>query len=132
MSYRAAIVGFIGAAIFFTYGLLNAKENEDTMKVLNMKSSIGEGANKQVDVLFDGPRRKIVQIILRKNGILASHKANEPITIQCISGKGKLFVGENRTMIELSASVLVTIEPNIIHEITSEPEVSILLSKFTE
>lgn len=109
-----------------------ATEKGEQMKILNMKTTIGEGLNKEVEVLFEGPRRKIVQITLRNNGILSSHKANEPITIQCITGKGKLNVGEDKKIVDLVAGVIVTIESNIMHEVISEPEISILLSKFAE
>ncbi|MDP1676829.1 MAG: hypothetical protein Q8L88_08150 [Bacteroidota bacterium] len=102
------------------------------MKILNLKTEIGEGNNKQIDLLFEGPRRKIVQITLRNNGVLESHKAVEPITIQCISGKGTLSVGNGKESLELISGVIVTIEPNTVHEIKSEPAVSVLLSKFTE
>ncbi len=109
-----------------------ATEKGEQMKILNMKTTIGEGSNREVEVLFEGPRRKIVQITLRNNGILSSHKATEPITIQCISGKGKLSVGDNKKIVDLVAGVIVTIESNILHEIISEPEISVLLSKFAE
>lgn len=109
-----------------------AEKAEDRMKAVSLKTEIAEGKDKQVDVLFEGPRRKIVQITLRHNAILDAHKAAEPITIQCIAGTGTLTVGEERKPLELVPGVLVTIEPDTIHEIRSQPSVSILLSKFAE
>ena len=109
-----------------------AGEKGVRMKTLDLKTEITEGKDKQVDVLFEGPRRKIVQITLRNNGVLESHKAAEPITIQCVAGKGTLTVGEEKKSLELVPGVLVTIEPNTVHEIHGQPAVSILLSKFAE
>jgi len=100
------------------------------MKTLDLKTEIGEGKDKQVEVLFEGPRRKIVQITLRNNGVLESHIAAEPITIQCIAGKGTVTAGTEKKSVELTPGVLLTIEPNTFHEIHGQPAVSILLSKF--
>lgn len=105
---------------------------EEEVTVLDMQKKIGEGKNRQVEVLFEGPRRKIVQITLRNHAILESHKVPEPITIQCIAGKGTMYVGEGRTSVELERGTLVTIEPDIVHEIQAQPAVSVLLSKFHE
>ena len=101
------------------------------MKILPLRVPLEEGKDKQVDLLFDGPRRKLVQITLRNGAILNRHSAAVPITIQCVSGTGTLAVGETGETVQLSAGVLVTIEPNIVHEIKSSPAVSILLTQFT-
>ena len=119
-------------AAFTIHGSIIPGEKGNRMKTLNLKTEIGEGSNKQVEVLFEGPRRKIVQITLRNNDVLESHKAAEPITIQCVAGKGTLTVGNENTSIELAPGVLLTIEPNTVHEIHGQPAVSILLSKFAE
>ena len=123
--------GILLTALIIYAGAI-AGEKGVRMKTLDLKTEITEGKDKQVDVLFEGPRRKIVQITLRNNGVLESHKAAEPITIQCVAGKGTLTVGEEKKSLELVPGVLVTIEPNTIHEIHGQPAVSILLSKFAE
>ncbi len=115
-----------------TYTAAAEEKGEDRVKTLNLRTEIGEGADKQVEILFEGPRRKIVQITLRHDAILDAHKAGEPITIHCIAGTGTLIVGEERRSLELVPGALVTIEPNTIHEIRSRPSVSVLLSKFAE
>ena len=117
---------------FIIHSSIIAGDKGDHMKTLNLKTEIGPGKDHQVDVLFEGPRRKIVQITLRNNAILESHKAIEPITIQCVAGKGTLTVGDEKRPLELVPGVLVTIEPKTVHEIHSHPAVSILLSKFGE
>ncbi len=132
MSQRLSTAGIVLLMAFVIYAGVIAGEKGAHMKTLNLKTEIGEGKDKQVDVLFEGPRRKIVQITLRNNGVLESHQAVEPITIQCVAGKGTLTVGEEKKSLALVPGVLVTIEPNTVHEIKSQPAVSILLTKFSE
>ena len=101
------------------------------MQILPLQTTIGTGKDKQIEVLFSGPQRKLVQITLRENAVLAAHKAAVPITIQCIAGSGTLTVG-TADKVMLQPGVLVTIEPNMIHEITAQPAVSILLTQFID
>ena len=101
------------------------------MQILPLQTTIGTGKDKQIEVLFSGPQRKLVQITLRENAVLAAHKAAVPITIQCIAGSGTLTV-ETADKVMLQSGVLVTIEPNVIHEITAQPAVSILLTQFID
>ena len=102
------------------------------MQKLNLQTKIGDGKDKEVTPLFDGERRKIVQITLRNKAVLDAHKAAEPITIHCVAGKGLLIVGEEKEEVELKEGVLVTIEPNVVHEIRATSKVSILLTKFKD
>lgn len=100
------------------------------MEKLNLQIEIGEGKDIESRLLFDGARRKIMQITLRRSAILKAHKAAEPITIQCVAGAGDfLDVGKNETY-KLSPGALITVEPEVVHEVRALPEVSILLSKF--
>ncbi len=102
------------------------------MKQLKLKTQIQDGKNIEVEALFDGARRKIVQITLRQSAILKAHKAAEPITIQCVVGEGILLDVEKEVEFDLEPGVLVTVEPNVVHEIRAKPKVSILLSRFKE
>lgn len=102
------------------------------MQNLNLQITIGDGKNTEVTPLFDGERRKIIQITLRNEAILNAHKAAEPITIQCVAGNGLLIVGEEKGEVKLKEGVLVTIESNIVHEIRALSAVSVLLTKFKE
>ncbi len=101
------------------------------MKVLPLRTSVGAGKDKEVELLYEGPGRKLVQITLRNGGILETHKAAVPITIHCVAGSGILKVGDAPEPIELKAGVLVTIEATVLHEIKANPNVSILLTQFT-
>jgi quercetin dioxygenase-like cupin family protein len=102
------------------------------MEILNLQTEIGEGKDTEVNLLFDGARRKIMQITLRQNAVLKAHQAAEPITIQCVAGTGDLINVTQKETCKLSPGVLVTMEPKVIHEIKALPEVSILLTKFKE
>ena len=103
-----------------------------TMQILPLQTTIGMGKDKQVEQLFLGPFRKLVQITLRNGAVLDAHKAAVPITIQCVAGSGTLSVGDAAKVVELTPGVLVTIEPNVIHEIKAHPAVSILLTQFVD
>ena len=100
------------------------------MEKLNLQTEIGEGKDIESHLLFDGKRRKIMQITLRRNAILKAHKAADPITIQCVSGTGNLINTVKNEIYKLSPGVLITIESEVIHEVGALPEVSILLTKF--
>lgn len=100
------------------------------MEKLNLQTEIEAGKDIESRVLFDGAQRKIMQITLRQNATMKAHKAAEPITIQCVAGTGELLdVSSNETH-ELSPGVLITVEPEVVHEVRALPELSILLSKF--
>ena len=122
----------LGVALMITFIGFNVNSQERNMQKLNLQTKIGDGKDKEVTPLFDGDRRKIVQITLRNKAILDAHKAAEPITIQCVAGKGLLIVGEEKEEVELQEGVLVTIEPNVVHEIRALSKVSVLLTKFKE
>lgn len=100
------------------------------MEKLNLQTAIGEGKDIESSLLFDDARRKILQITLRRNAVLKAHKAAEPITIQCVSGTGELISIIKKEIYELSIGVLITVEPEVVHEVRALPEVSILLTKF--
>ncbi len=122
----------LGVALMITFIGFNVNSQERNMQKLNLQTKVGDGKDKEVTPLFDGDRRKIVQITLRNKAILDAHKAAEPITIQCVAGKGLLIVGEEKEEVELKEGVLVTIEPNVVHEIRALSKVSVLLTKFKE
>ena len=122
----------LGVALMITVIGFNVNSQERNMQKLNLQTKIGDGKDKEVTPLFDGERRKIVQITLRNKAVLDAHKAAEPITIQCVAGKGLLIVGEEKEEVELKEGVLVTIEPNVVHEIRALSKVSVLLTKFKE
>jgi quercetin dioxygenase-like cupin family protein len=105
--------GFFGRTIYFCCAncrdtvvknpelFLKPTSAEGTMNVLKLQTEIGEGKDKQVDTLFEGAKRKVVQITLRNRAVLSAHKAPEPITIQCVAGQGVIRVGEKGESVDL-------------------------------
>jgi len=101
----------------------------DNYTILNFENEIGEGKDKEVKMLFKGERRKIAQLTLRNETRLESHSVEEPFILQCIAGKGELIIGEGGTAesIELLPGTYITVEANVIHDVVSQPAISILL-----
>jgi quercetin dioxygenase-like cupin family protein len=110
----------------------DAAARRNPMTVLALQSVLGPGADKEVVSLFTGPRRTLVQITLRNGATLAAHKAAVPITIHCVAGSGTLTVSDPRAAVPLKPGVLVTLEPDVAHEIVAAPSVSVLLTQFTD
>ena len=90
-------------------------------------------AEKDIEVreLFNGLRRKLVEVKLKENGILKKHKAAEPITVFCVSGNGIFLAGKDLEEKQiLRSGTLITLEPEIEHEVIAEPEIHLLVTKF--
>lgn len=83
--------------------------------------------------LYKGERRQIMEIKLRNNAVLSKHKASEPITVLCLSGKGKFRAGiDLNEEIEIEAGTLLTLEAEVLHEAFAEPELLLLVTKFKQ
>ncbi len=101
--------------------------------VLRLDPSIAEGKDKDASVIFNGPRRQLLEIKLQNGAILTKHRAAEPITVLCISGSGRFFAGEDLDeSVEMSPGTLVTLEPNVQHEVVADPSIHFLVTKFKE
>ena len=101
---------------------------EEPVQRITMTTTIAEGANQSVEKLHENEWTKLVQITIRNGATLAKHAAKEPVTIQCVSGKGTLVIGEAR--IDLVPGVIVPLEPNVEHAVESRPAVSVLVTRF--
>jgi quercetin dioxygenase-like cupin family protein len=89
--------------------------------------------NKEIREIYNGARRRMVEVKLRENAVLTKHKTPEPITVLCLSGKGIFTAGANlEDKLDLSAGVLLTLEGGIAHEVTAAPEIHILVTKFKD
>lgn len=88
---------------------------------------------KDVKKIFDGTRRQIISVVLRGGEMLSKHKANEPITVFCLAGRGTFRAGKDlEEEQKLVAGTLLTLEGGIEHEVVAEPEIHILVTKFKE
>jgi len=103
-------------------------------KVIEVTNEIADGKEKEVNLLFEGERRKIVQLTLRNGKNLEGHSAKEPIVIQCVAGEGELIINnaEDSNTIKLLPGTFVTVESNVIHDVIGKPSVSIVLIRFLE
>lgn len=130
--FLIALIGFTSSIIIATN-----KGNAQTMesyKVIDVTSEIADGKEKEVNLLFEGERRKIVQLTLRNGKNLEEHSAKEPIVIQCVAGEGELIIkyAEESNTIKLLPGTFVTVEGNVMHDVTGKPSVSIVLIRFLE
>ena len=88
---------------------------------------------KEAREIFRGARRRLLEIKLGKGAVLSKHRAAEPITVLCLSGKGVFRAGENLEEEQaLQAGTLITLESNIEHEVVAQPEIHILVTRFLE
>lgn len=87
--------------------------------------------SKEVKEIYNGARRRMMQVNLHNGEILAKHRANEPITVFCLAGAGTLRAGiDLEDEKKLVAGTLITLEGGIEHEVVAEPEISLFVTKF--
>ena len=65
----------------------------ESIKNLELGEISPSEKSKEVKEIFKGTRRHIIEVTLRNNGILAKHKAAEPITVLCLAGSGTFRAG---------------------------------------
>ncbi len=91
----------------------------------------GSAEPKKMNQLFNGSMRRIVEVKLFNNDVLSKHKANEPITVFCLSGKGIFRAGKDlEDEQNLQAGTLITLEAEVEHEVIAAPELHLLVTKF--
>lgn len=89
--------------------------------------------DKEVNQLFDGAFRKLVEVRLQNGAVLSRHKANEPITVFCLSGAGVFRAGKDLEDSQiLRAGTLITLEAGVEHEVVADPTLHILVTKFKD
>ena len=89
--------------------------------------------NKQVKELFNGTRRRLVEVKLRNNETLSKHKAVEPITVLCLAGTGVFRAGADLSDEQkLVAGTLITLESGVEHSVEALPALDLLVTKFKD
>ncbi len=99
-------------------------------KTIILPQDIGEGKDREVQVLMEDRWRKLVVIQLRRGVLLADHSARFPITIQTLAGKGLLRVGSEEHA--LLPGILVPVDAHAVHNVQGEPDVAILVTFFRQ
>jgi quercetin dioxygenase-like cupin family protein len=88
---------------------------------------------KVVKEIFNGERRRIVEVSLTGGAVLAKHHAAEPITVLCLSGNGTFRAGSDlEESQKLVPGTLITLESGVEHDVSAEPSVRILVTKFKD
>lgn len=94
-------------------------------RVVELPSSPGPGASREVAVLVDEPALKLVSIVLRGGAILPEHHAKVPVTIQALAGGGHVLAGASR--LRLDPGHAVVLAPNVPHAVEPDPGVDLVL-----
>jgi quercetin dioxygenase-like cupin family protein len=98
---------------------------------LSMSSPAGMAKDLEVNELLNGPFGRILEIRLQNGAILKRHKADEPITVLCLSGGGVFRAGADlEDSQEMVAGTFITLEAGIEHEFAATPAGSILVTRF--
>lgn len=108
----------------------------ETLKQLekfDLGGEIKSSKNKEVRELYNGARRRLIEIKLTGNAVLSRHTAAEPITVLCLAGSGVFRAGDRLEQeLALSAGVLLTLEAGIAHEVAAAPDIHILVTRFKD
>jgi quercetin dioxygenase-like cupin family protein len=108
-----------------------AMKNIHLIKEFDLQEKIE--IQKEVKEIFNGSRRRLVEVKLAGGAVLPKHKAAEPITIFCLAGSGVFRAGKDLEEEQtLRAGTLLTLEGGVEHEVVAESELRLLVSKFKE
>ncbi len=90
-----------------------------------------DAASPKAREIYDGPGRKLIEITLSDGGVLAKHISHDPITVLCVSGNGTFRAGPGlEESIVMTPGVLITLAAEVEHEVTAEPDIKLLVTKF--
>jgi quercetin dioxygenase-like cupin family protein len=105
----------------------------ELIEKFNIGAFLSGDKSKEVRELYNGARRRMVEVKLSDGAVLTKHKAMEPISVLCLSGNGKFTAGANlEESLDLSAGVLITLDAGVEHEVTAAPEIHLLVTKFKD
>ena len=105
--------------------------NITLIKQLELGPLDGTESSKEAAEIFRGGHRSIVEVKLTGGAVLSKHHAAEPITVLCLSGSGTFRAGADlEDSQKLVPGTLITLEAGVEHDVTGEPAVRILVTKF--
>lgn len=99
------------------------------MNVIDMIRSPEDGANKETQLLFDGPGRNLTLLTLRRGTVVAEHASPDPVIIECVAGTGTLTSGGQE--ISLVTGRRVVLEAGEAHGIIAGDLLALLLTRCT-
>ena len=100
------------------------------MKVTSFLENITFNSSRPaVSMLLETDFSKEIRIVFEKGQIMKDHKAPLAIIVQVI--KGRIDFGINQELLKLKAGDLISVKPNVIHNLTAieESVVRLTLSK---
>jgi quercetin dioxygenase-like cupin family protein len=97
-------------------------------KPIQLPQEVGDGKDREVQVLLADRWRKLVLIRLRRGVLLADHSARVPITIQAVAGSGILHVANEKHA--LLPGVIIPVDAHVVHNVRADPAIAILVSFF--
>jgi quercetin dioxygenase-like cupin family protein len=97
-------------------------------KTIRLPNQVGEGKDREVEVLLADHARKLVLIRLRRDALLANHSARVPIAIQALAGRGTLRIGNDAHL--LVPGVVVPVDAHAVHNVQAAPALAILVTFF--
>ncbi len=97
----------------------------------NLGSPTIQSKDKEMNELFNGPFRRIVEVRLQNNAVLSRHHADVPITVLCLSGTGMFTAGKDlEDSQEFRPGTFITLAAGVEHEVSANPALHILVTKF--
>lgn len=106
-------------------------KNITLLENFELDKTVAAETDKELNEIYNGIRRRLVEVKLRNNAVLSKHKAQEPITVLCLSGSGVFRAGKDlEDSVDLRAGTLITLEAGVEHEVVAQPELRILVTKF--
>jgi len=83
--------------------------------------------------LFEGERRRVMEVRLGAGAVLQRHNADVPITVACFSGIGRFTAGEDlEYATDLFPGSLLTLEAGIFHEVRADKAMVLAVTKFLD
>lgn len=108
-------------------------KNIELLKNLEIGGIFPSEKPKEVKEIFNGARRRIVEVKLRAGEMLTKHKAVEPITVLCLAGTGVFRAGRDlEDEQKLEPGTLITLEGGVEHEVVATPALNLLVTKFKD
>src|SRR5829696_5771216 len=106
-------------------------KNITHVKDLDLRAIADSQPSKEVSEIFNGDRRRMVEVKLTGGAVLPKHHAAEPITVLCLAGSGTFRAGTDLDSAQkLEPGTLITLEAGVEHDVTAEPAIRVLVTKF--
>jgi quercetin dioxygenase-like cupin family protein len=115
----------------YSWHMKNVTENPPQVFQLRPGSPHTSGKDIEVLQILDDERRRVIGLSLRGGSVLKRHHADEPITVQCVSGTCQFRSGKELDQItEMTSGTLLALDAGIEHEVQAGSDTQLIVSKF--